>query len=259
MTQWNGEPATHEQLELLLSGYGSYTFFQARDRAVRGLGLHLRRLRDNALELFGQSPTDDRLRELVSHAVSDEPCSVRVTLVGADHTAVLAGASVVPDIAVTTSQPRPQDPPPLSVRTTRYLRETPQVKHRGTHGLTRETREARLAGFDDALLVGPEGYVTEGTTWNLLLHDGDGWVWPIGPMLAGVTASLLRSAMPEGSHRTEPVSAHDVPTYAAAFALNASAPGRSVAAVDGHALPGDPTAAAELRRLWDSVIPEPLA
>lgn len=261
MTQWNGVPATNSQLEALaLSGYGSYTFFQSRDRAVRGFGLHLQRLRDNAAELFGQAPPEDRLRHLVSHAVPDQPCSVRVTLT-ADQEAVLGGTDLVPDVAVTVSAPRPQDPPAMSVRTTRYARETPHVKHRGTHGLTRETRAARLAGFDDALLVGPDGSVTEGATWNLLLHDGGGWVWPEAAMLPGVTASLIKSAMEATgtAHRSEPVDAHDVPAYAAAFALNSSVPGRAITAVDGHWLTGHPQAAAELRRLWKSVIPEPLA
>jgi branched-subunit amino acid aminotransferase/4-amino-4-deoxychorismate lyase len=212
-------------------------------------------LRDNAAELFGHAPSEDLLRQLVSQAVPDDPCSVRVTLV-ADQAAVLAGTEVTPEVAVTVSDPRPPEPPALSVRTTRYARETPHLKHRGTHGLTRETRTARLAGFDDALLVGPDGNVTEGTTWNLLLHDGGSWVWPAALMLPGVTAALLRAAMEQSgtAHRTEPVDAHDVPAYAAAFALNASVPGRVIAAVDGH-----PQATAQLRQLWDSVIPEPLA
>jgi branched-subunit amino acid aminotransferase/4-amino-4-deoxychorismate lyase len=147
------------------------------------------------------------------------------------------------------------------VRTTRYSRETPHVKHRGTHGLARETRTARLGGFDDALLVGPDGNVTEGTTWNLLLHDGHSWVWPTAPMLPGVTARLVRSAMEKSgaAHRTEPVDARDVPAFAAAFALNASVPGRAITAVDGHWITGHPQATAELQQLWDSVIPEPLA
>lgn len=262
MTQWNGAPATAEQLEAMaLSGYGSYTFFQSRDRAVRGLGLHLQRLRDNAQELFGTAPADDLLSVLVSQAVPDEPCSVRVTLVALDYADLLSGTPVMPAVAVTISAPRPHDPPPLSVRTTSYARETPHLKHRGTHGLTRETRAARLAGFDDALLVGHDGKVAEGTTWNVLLHDGESWVWPSAPMLPGVTATLVRAAMDEHrtAHRIDAVDAGDVPAFAAAFALNSSVPGRVITAVDGRSLTGHPQATQELRQLWETVIPEPLA
>lgn len=262
MTQWNGAPATVAQLEaLVLSGYGSYTFFQSRAHSTRGLALHLQRLRDDAIALFGQAPPDQQLRAWIARAVPMDPCSVRVTLMSADHAAVLAGTALVPDVVVSTGPPRPADPPPLSVRTTTYVRDTPQVKHRATHGPSRETRAARQAGFDDALLLAPDGTITEGTTWNLLLHDGEQWVWPSAPMLPGVTAALLRAAMDEAGigHRTASVRVADLPLHRAAFALNSSCPDRPVVAFDGQRLRGSETAASELRQLWASVVPEPLA
>jgi branched-subunit amino acid aminotransferase/4-amino-4-deoxychorismate lyase len=80
-------------------------------------------------------------------------------------------------------------------------------------------------------------------------------------MLPGVTAALLRTAMDEAGvpQRREAVASHDVPAFAAAFALNSSVPGRPIAAVDGHWLIGHPRAAAELKGLWETVVPEPLA
>jgi branched-subunit amino acid aminotransferase/4-amino-4-deoxychorismate lyase len=261
-TWCNGSPATAAQLESMgLSGYGSYTFFQVRDGAVHGLSLHLTRLRSHAVELFGKAPSEDLLRRLLQPAAASGSCSVRVTLVGPDHDAVLSGAVVQPDVLVTISDPRPDRPAPLSVRTTPYARETPHVKHRGTHGLTRETRTARQAGYDDALLVAADGTVTEGSTWNLLLHDGTHWVWPEAPMLAGVTATLVQAAMTTAGigQRQQRVLAADLPGFTAGFALNASSPDRAITAVDGRPWPGHAGAVAQLREVWETVEPEPLA
>jgi branched-subunit amino acid aminotransferase/4-amino-4-deoxychorismate lyase len=262
MTLWNGVPATREQLEhLALSSYGSYTFFQVRDRHVRGLHLHLERLTANAQELFGRAPDAAELGRQISTAVtSHDPCSVRVTLIGPDHQPVLSGDPVVPDVVVTVAPPRDEHPPAISVRTTPYQRETPHVKHLGTHGLVRETRTARQAGFDDALLVDDSGRISEGTTWNLLVHDGDGWVWPEAPMLLGVTAALLRQAMDDDGvpHRTAPVHTVDLDERTAAFALNSSAH-RSIRKVDNRLLRIDATATSQLDALWQATPREPLS
>ena len=262
MTIWNGAPATLEQLEhIASSSYGCYTFFQVRDRQVRGLHLHLARLIANAQELFGEAPTTELLLTHISAAVaSDKPCSVRVTLIGPDHQTVLSGQPLTPDVAITVLPPRDEHPPAISVRSAHYQRETPHVKHLGTHGLVRETRAARQAGYDDALLIDAHGRISEGTTWNLLVHEGSGWVWPEAPMLAGVTAALLRRAMDDHSigHRTAPLLAADLDERTAAFALNSSAH-RPIRAIDGRALSAGDGPRGQLDELWESVKPEPLA
>ncbi|KAG1528607.1 hypothetical protein G6F50_018228 [Rhizopus delemar] len=40
-------------------------------------------------------------------------------------------------------------------------------------------------GFDDALLVGSDDCISEGTTWNLAVHDGPQLLWPRAPALRG--------------------------------------------------------------------------
>lgn len=260
MTRINGQPATAEQLEgLALSSYGSYTFFQVRQRRVRGLHLHLGRLVDNGLELFGRAPSGDTIRQQVAAAVGDEPCSVRVTLAAPDHAALLRGDLVLPDVVVTTSPPREEDAPPLTVCTAHYERETPHVKHRATYGLARQTRLARHAGYDDALLVDALGQVSEGTTWNLLLHDGESWVWPQAPMLPGVTAALLCQAMVAhgAPHRTATVSVSQLGTHVAAFALNATSI-RPITAIDDQLMSHNAAVAGKLVTLWRSVPRDPL-
>lgn len=258
----DGVPATADDLAYLaFHNHGHYTFMQVRNGAVRGLGLHLSRLRDNAVEVFGIAPPEGRLRELLRSAVGDRrDCSVRVVLAHRDLAGVMSGAALMPEVFVSVAPPRESSTDPLRVRTVSYQRETPQVKHRATHGLQRQTREARQAGFDDALFVGPDGGLTEGTTWNVLFHDGTQWVWPEGPSLLGVTMQLVRAAMadrgaPAISRR---VTVADLPAMRAAFALNATSPDRPISEIDGNTLSEAGQVGAELRALWSSREAEPL-
>jgi branched-subunit amino acid aminotransferase/4-amino-4-deoxychorismate lyase len=257
-TLWNGVVASEDQLDFLgRHNYGHFTVFQVRRKTAPGLGLHLERLRADATELFGAAPSQQRLRALLAQAVTQEDCSVRVTVVSQELDAVLAGAVVEPEVVITTSDPRPPSTQPVAVRTASYQRETPWVKHRATHGLVRETRAARQAGFDDALFVDGQGRISEGTTWNLCLRDTGGWVWPEAEVLNGVTMRLLRAAMDAAGIPQEDrtVSAADLPGYRAAFALNATSPTKPIAHIDGHAFTSDAT---ELEELWRSIVPEPL-
>lgn len=260
-TLWEGSPATTDQLEFLgRSNYGNFTVLQVRRQSARGLALHVQRLRDNAGELFGAAPTEDRLRTLLTQAVAQHDCSVRVTIVSRDVDGLLAGEIVEPEVVITTSEARQSSTVPITVRTVSYQRETPWVKHRATHGLIRHTRAARQAGFDDALFLDAQGHVSEGTTWNALFRAAGAWVWPEADVLRGVTLQLLRRAMDEGGvkHETRPVSLADLKHHQAGFALNATSATRPVQAVDGRRFTEGKVAAAELAELWASIAAEPL-
>lgn len=259
-TLWDGAVPTSEQLEFLgLSSYGCYTFMQVRRKSVRGLALHLERLRANGQELFGVAPEEDTLRDLLERAVTEKPCSLRVTLVSQDVQAVLGGQPVRPEVVVTTSLPKDTSSDPISVRTVPYARETPWIKHRGTYGLARHTRAAHQAGFDDALFVGSDGALSEGTTWNLLLRSEDTWIWPEAEVLNGVTMRLLARAMKgAGAEQVRrPVPAGDLRNVQA-FALNASSHARPIIGIDEHHPTGDASAAVQLEELWQSIAAEEL-
>lgn len=258
----NGAAATPDELEQLgWNNYGSFTSLQLRSGAVRGLALHLKRLRDNSLELFGAAPDLVEVQEWMRRAASGhQDCSVRTTMVCLDPTAITSGSSVVPDVVVQVAPPRESSTAPLQVRTVTYERETPWIKHRATHGLIREIRAAQQQGYDDALFVDRRGHLSEGSTWNLCVHDGSAWVWPEALVLNGITQQVIQQAMTDAgiAFTTRPLSAGAFPEVAAAFALNATSPHRPVIAIDGQQLATDPAAAAELAALWASVSPETL-
>jgi len=258
----NHEPVGHDDLRLLaFANYGHYTSMQVRQRAVRGLDLHLDRLRSNATAMFGRAPSAGRLVAALQHAVTTaEPCSVRVTLFSRDLDAVSVNEPVEPEVLVTVTAPAEAQHTPFRALPVPYERETPQIKHLATYGLLRQVRAARLAGYDDALFVDRAGMLSEGSTWNLCLYDGERWLWPQADVLTGITMVLLRKAMQEGGVPTEsrPIRASDLTGFTAAFATNSVSAARPLAAIGENAFPHGPSVQAFFEALHESSAWQPI-
>ena len=251
----NGQVPDLAQLHRIATlNYGHFTSLQVRDHRVRGLALHLSRLADSAEELFGHRigvAEEHRLLGLIRQALGPvRDASVRVTFVpGADEQGP-------PDVLVSVSDPAPDEPgPPLRVQTVRYERLLPEHKHRATMGLNYQIRQARLAGFDDALFLGSDGKVREGTSWNVALWDGAQVVWPVAPMLRGVTMVLLQIAMTMSGVRWElrPVDAEELSGFAAAAAVNSHSPARPIASIDELPVKDDGQLTEALVTAWATV------
>lgn len=226
-------PDLAETHRLATTNYGHFTTMQVRDGKVRGLALHLARLDDGNEAFFsGRMGIADehRLRELIRHALGDtKDASVRVRFVpGEDEQAP-------PDVLVAVSDPVADvRGAPWRVRTIGYEREWPEHKHAATMGLIYARRNARLAGYDDALFLGPDGRVREGTTWNVAFWDGEMVVWPQAPLLKGVTMVLLQVALTmigvPWSRRV--IDASDLPDLLAAAAVNSRCPAQPIGSID---------------------------
>ena len=248
-------PDLAETQRLASLNYGHFTSMQVRNQGVRGLGLHFARLADGNEEFFGwRAELDDehRLRELILHALGDaRDASVRVSYVpGAD-------PGGPPDVVVAVADPGPEEPAaPLRVRIDPdFRREWPEHKHAATMGLWRAQRLAVAAGYDDALSVGPDGMVREGTTWNVAFFNGDQVVWPQAPMLKGVTMVLLQIAMSmRGTPWTlRPVPATELPDFTAAVAVNSNAAAREITTIDDLAYSAGDKLAELIAETWRSV------
>ncbi|MEU6234227.1 aminotransferase class IV [Kitasatospora sp. NPDC047058] len=254
----DGAPADPARLAALgLLNYGHFTTLRAEAGRVRGLALHLDRLVRDCRTVFAAELDRAVLRQRIRAALPADgaPVIVRVTVFDPALGLERPGAPAVPQLLVTT-RPAPAAPPgPLRVRTAAYRRELPEVKHVGLFGLIRQRRLAQLDGYDDALLTGLDGRITEGATWNIGFHDGHGLVWPDGEALPGVTAALLAAAHP-GPQRREPVRADGLDRFVAAFALNAGVGVRPVAAVDGTAFDPAHPALAALRTTYERIAGE---
>jgi branched-subunit amino acid aminotransferase/4-amino-4-deoxychorismate lyase len=232
----DGQAADVERLRAMaLAGYGHFTAMQVRDRRVRGLALHLDRLDQANREVFGAPLDAERVRAHIRHALGEDTvdASVRVHVQwpeGEDSESVMVivrEAAATPDGA-------------LRLRSVAYQRSVAHIKHLGDFGQSYYLRLVQRDGFDEALLTGTDGTISEGAITNIGFFDGDGIVWPAAPLLHGITMQLLQAA--SASHglpsRRGPVRLTDVDTFAGAFVANS----RGIAAVqriDDHVLPVD--------------------
>jgi branched-subunit amino acid aminotransferase/4-amino-4-deoxychorismate lyase len=212
----DGRDATAEQLRFPAFSYGHFTAMQVRGRKVRGLDLHLTRLDAANRELFGAGLAGDVVRDHVRHALDDmADASVRVYVSGNG----LDEASIM----VTIRGPIDVTSEPVGLMSVPYQRSEPHIKHLGDHGQTYHRRRAELAGFDDALLTGPDGVISECGIANIAFFDGTSAVWPDAPALQGITMQLVEPRLADGGvpSRRGSLNVRDLVAYGAAFVTNA--------------------------------------
>jgi len=258
----DGRPASTDDLRrLAMFNYGHFTTLQVREGHVRGLGLHLQRLQQASLELFGQGLGESELRQAMRHILVDTPnATLRINVFCRDSAAVLRGESVEPAVMVTLRAPNETAGMPLRLRTFRYEREPAQLKHVGTLGQLYFMRQARLDGFDDALFVHASAGISEGSIWNIGFYDAHDVIWPDAPVLHGVTQQLLEAGLrqagvPQSRRRIEP---GRFESLRGAFALNSSTVAQPIAQIDDVRLEIDPAWLERLRQCYEGQPPEPI-
>jgi branched-subunit amino acid aminotransferase/4-amino-4-deoxychorismate lyase len=204
----DGAPADEPALRRVVqNSFGHFTAMQVRGGATRGLDLHLARLDAANRELFGAGLAGDRVRELVRHALDGEAdASVRVYAY--EHA-----------VMVTVRPPGELPPTPQRLRSVAYQRTAPHVKHSTGWGQDYHRREVRRDGWDEALLTGPGGVISEGGITNVGFVAGDTVAWPDAPCLAGVAMQLVRRD-PDVRQVTRPIRLADLPEFEAAFVTN---------------------------------------
>jgi len=226
----DGETPTVPALtEIALATFGHFTAMQVRGGRVRGLRLHLDRLDAANRELFGKPLDGEYVRGLVRRALrggADGPAqpdaSVRVIVRG------VAATGEVRTI-VTVRPPERGPDRPQRLRSVSYQREIAHIKRPGDFAHAYHLNEIGRAGYDDALLTGPDGRISEGGVTNIAFFDGVGVLWPDGPALAGITMQLVIPRLAEQGldSRTGRVTVAELGRFAGACVTNS----RGVAAV----------------------------
>jgi branched-subunit amino acid aminotransferase/4-amino-4-deoxychorismate lyase len=261
LVQIDGEPASVEALApVLMSNYGAFTSMQVEDGAVRGLDLHLDRLEHEALTLFGVAVPEARLRERMRAALAGQEGrrSLRVQLFLETITLRVPDAMGEPSVLTVMSDPANPLCDPLRLQTQDYAREAPDLKHNGTFGLTRARRAAKAASFDDALFVGPDSLVSEGSIWNIGFVEDGRIVWPKAPMLRGVGQRLLENGLDLVGldSETRPMDRTALAGFRQAFICNSATPACPVGNIDGRSLDVDPGLIDRLQAAWASNAPQ---
>lgn len=259
----DGAPATAESLApVILSNYGAFTSMQVEDGAVRGLDLHLERLEQEALALFGVAVPEAKLRERMRAAPAGLAGrhSLRVQLFLETITHRTPDAMGEPSVLTVVSAPANPLCDPLRLQTQDYAREAPELKHNATFGLTRARRAAKDTGFDDALFVGADGVVSEGSIWNIGFIENGRVIWPRAPMLRGVGQRLLENGLDlvglDSERRV--IDRAALAGFRQAFICNSATPACPVGNIDGRSLDIDPALIDRLQAAWASNAPQPI-
>jgi branched-subunit amino acid aminotransferase/4-amino-4-deoxychorismate lyase len=262
-SELNGRPASADDLRALaLTNYGHFTSMQVEDGGVRGLDLHLARLDASTRELFGRPLDGDLVRAYMRSALEGfgSAASLRVNVFSRRLHRDRMAEPAAPDVVVSAGAPRRIETTPVRVKSFRYERVLPHVKHVGTFGLFHHRRLAQLDGFDDALFVDAGGAVSEASIWNIGFFDGSGIVWPDAPALRGVSMQLLQQGLREraiasDSHR---IAHADIGAFRSAFLTNCSCAVRPIAEIDGARFAVDAELNALLEACYASNAPQPI-
>ncbi|GGZ82058.1 aminotransferase class IV family protein [Streptomyces echinoruber] len=232
MAELNGRPVDPDALlTLALTNYGHFTSMRVDDQRVRGLSLHLERLVRDCKTVLGAELDPEKVRGYVRHVAGELTGSfvVRITVFDPAVEMGRPDKATNPNVLVTVRPAAALPLPPLRVKSVRYERDVPMVKHAGLFGALHARRTALLDGFDDALFVGADDRISEGGTWNVAFIGEDGVVWPKAEVLPGVTMALLQQI---GQHHTAPVTLADAQGMQAAFATNTTIGVRAISAID---------------------------
>lgn len=252
----DGRPAGVEDLgRQALFNYGVLTSFGVEEGGVCGLDRHLERLKTSALELFGETVVEDRLRDQMRMALAGRGDAwLRISLFSRELSLRQPDWIGAPQVMISVSAPPSPLPHGVRLQSQAYAREAPHLKHVATMGLLRARRIARLAGFDDALFTDADGRISEGSLWNIGFIEGETVVWPDAPMLDGVAQALIREALDRAGspQRTEGVRLSDLPRFDGAFLCNSATPAAEIAAVDAHVFTGATDAVQQIGALWRS-------
>ncbi|MEU4226906.1 aminotransferase class IV [Nonomuraea sp. NPDC026600] len=216
----DGRLAEAPEVTLAVSArYGHFTAMQVRQGRVRGLDRHLDRLDRATEELFGR-PLDrglvvDSIRSVLgldSGPGAGPDASVRVYVCEVARLHVLVTATAPVEVATD----------PQNVRSVRYQRFLPHIKHTGGFPQGYLGRRVAAEGFDEALLTTDDGVISEGSITNLGCFDGSRVIWPDAPMLHGITMQLLEAGLTRAGvqYESQVLRVEDLRDFPAVFLTN---------------------------------------
>ncbi|HEV7320870.1 MAG TPA: aminotransferase class IV family protein [Ensifer sp.] len=226
---------------LAFAGFAHFTAIQVRDRKIRGLDLHLKRLHNASLDFFGRALPEDLLRSRIRQAVNAGPPDQSLAVTIFSPKGEFTADSMQGDLSVLVRGGPPSNGPkgPLRLAVVEHERPHATIKHVGESGKTYYLHQAIRAGFDDAAFINRQGRLSEASIWNLVFWDGEAVIWPKAEMLTGtmmgtVQRQLERLGVPQ---RQEEITLERLETLSGAAVMNSWTPGIAVSAIGSMAFP----------------------
>lgn len=255
VVQRNGHPvAAAELAPLAFAGYAHFTATQVRDGAIRGLDLHLARLRSASLKLFGQALPDDRVRSLLRTALAAAPADVSLTatMYSPAGEFTVDSTEAEPEVLIRTGPPASGPAGPLKLAAVEHERFLPEIKQVGEAAKTYLLRGAVDDGFDDVAFLDRRGRLSEASIWNLAFWDGEAVVWPVADVLHGTTMDIVRRQLDQLGipQRDQEITLDDLPELAGAVVMNSWTPGVAVHRIGPTSLPEAPAFLELLHRAY---------
>ncbi len=166
----------------LFYGYGVYTSFKTpiEDHALR---THLLRLSQDALAL-GMDIGDLDLRGVL---LPDRTYRVTVAPQVNHFSQIIDHWDLNPIIILSEFESAPVSAEPLALMSITRARSLTSVKHSSLAQALLDKRLAKSQGFDDVLYFTPDGLVTESSTANVVIREGDHYLTPAAECLPGIT------------------------------------------------------------------------
>lgn len=232
----DGKLATVADLTpLAFAGFAHFTAMQVRNGRVKGLDLHLGRLRSASMSLYGHALSDARVLECLRIAIADGPVSVSLVATIFSRAGEFTDADEPGDPALLVRTGPPSNGPQRDLRLAlvEHERWLPEIKHVGETAKTRFLRQAIRDGFDDAAFIDRSGRISEATIWNLAFWNGEAVIWPEADMLPGVTMQIVRRQLDRLgiAQISEPITMQNAARFSGAAVMNSWTPGVAVTAV----------------------------
>ncbi|TFC30439.1 branched-chain amino acid aminotransferase [Cryobacterium sp. TMT1-3] len=241
LTLLNGTVATADDLApLAFAGFAHFTAMQIRHRSIRGLDLHLKRLRDASDAMFGRHLPDAQIVDYLRVALSAAPedASLAFFITSSPGEFVAPRSKVHLDVLTRITDAATVPLGPLALDVVAHERDLPQVKHVGEVAKTLLLRQAVTRGFDDAAFEDSAGRLSEATIWNLALWDGSSVIWPEANILIGVTMEILQRQLNAlgVEQKTQPIRRNESLGHLAGVVMNSWTPGIAIARIGDHRL-----------------------
>lgn len=246
LAQIDGQLATVADLTpLAFAGFAHFTAMQVRNGRVRGLDLHLERLRSASLALFDADIPDDRVRSHLRSAImAAEGDALSLTATVFTRSGEFNSSSEENDLSLLIrASPASNGPEgPLRLAMVQHERFLPGFKHTGETAKTYYLRDARKHGFDDAIFLDRQGRLSEATIWNVAYWDGSTVIWPTADVLTGVTMGVLQRQLKKLGvpQREVAVTPHMIGGFAGAAVMNSWTPGVWINSIAETTIPAAP-------------------
>ena len=215
------------------AGYGLIETMRVREGRIPFLDRHLARLERSLRALGLPSPTQD-IAALVRPFAGTDEAVLRVEV--CDRRAT-----------VTVRELPPLDPP--AVLTASEPHEPYPHKTTQRDCFVDAALEAEVGEADDALLLTPDGWVAEGTVWNVFWWEGGGLRTPaldvgILPGIGRARVLELVTGVEQGRYPEQALAGKSL------FLTNAVRGIVPIASLDGVPVPADPRTADFAQRFW---------